>query len=240
MHDHDEGQDDRHENDRDDEDTRSYIHTRSCYIYDDRIHGSSGLVALLAGTLRLQLTKLLRDGVFGLELRELVLEPFSAAEIVRLDVRLDVVDAPLELIEPNQRVVDARVVQALPSVEPTARRPLPGQDRLLTRLRVDELFLEPHDVVVELVETFAEGLMLSAQRVGRRRRARLLGERRLREILAILVERELGLRLPIARLGFEIRQRARDLLAIRDGAGRRRANLDERVLHLLDHEAHEF
>src|SRR6185436_20761103 len=113
MHDHDEGQGDRHEDDRDDEESGRYI------------HGSSGFVALLPGTLRLELTQLLRDGVFRLELRELVLESLAAAEIVRLYVRLDVVDAPLELIEPNQRVVDARVVQTLAGFQPAARRALP-------------------------------------------------------------------------------------------------------------------
>ena len=82
--------------------------------------------------------------------------------------------------------------------------------------------------------------LLVAQRVRGGHDAGLLGERRLGEILALLVERELGLGLPIARLLLERGQRARDLLAVGDRARGRRANLDERVLHLLDHEAHEL
>src|SRR5690606_36067100 len=65
-------------------------------------------------------------------------------------------------------------------------------------------------------------------------------ERRLREILAVLVERELGLRLPVARFALEALELAADLLLVGDRARGGGADLDQRVLHLLDHQPHEL
>jgi hypothetical protein len=82
--------------------------------------------------------------------------------------------------------------------------------------------------------------VLAAQSIARIDDPGLLGQRRLGKILAFLIERELRFGLPITGLGLEPRQRTCDLFAVGNGAGRRRAHLDQGVFHLLDHEAYEL
>src|SRR5690606_31878850 len=118
-----------------------------------------------SGALGLERLELLLDRVRGLELGELLLQILLPADIVRLDVRLEIVHPPLELIEPDERVVDTIIVQALAHLEPTLGRLMPRENRTLPLLRVRELFLEPHDVGRELVETLRHRLLLLLERL---------------------------------------------------------------------------
>src|SRR5690606_22178794 len=140
------------------------------------------------------------DRLLALEARELLLEIALAAQVIGLGVRLEVVDAPLEAVEADQRVVDRIVVQAFAHLEAPRRGLMPRRDGLLARLRVDELLLETRDVVRKLLEAFADRLVLILEPLRRRRDLGLLGERGLREVVAVLVERELGLALPFGGL----------------------------------------
>src|SRR5690606_35635893 len=152
-------------------------------------------------------------------LRELVLQILLDAEVVRLDVRLEIVDPALERIEADQRVVDPIVVQALANVEPALCRLVPREDRPLPLLRVRELLLEPDDVGRELVQAVRDGAALLLERLRGLLDPRPLGERRLREVLAVLVERELGLRLPVLGLALQALELPRDLLLVGDRSG---------------------
>src|SRR5881394_1330575 len=104
VHDDDDRQHDRHEDDGQDEDAGA-----DCDAHLARLSAA----ALLRCALRLQVAELLRDRVLALELGELVLEVLLYAEIVGFGVRLEIVDPPLELVELYERVVDPVTVQAL-------------------------------------------------------------------------------------------------------------------------------
>jgi hypothetical protein len=90
-------------------------------------------------------------------------------------------------------------MQALAHFEPLRRRLVARENSLLARLGVYELLLETHDVVAELVEPVTDRRVLVTQRLGDGRDARLLGKRRLGQVLAFFVERKLRFGLPLAR-----------------------------------------
>src|SRR5690606_33749835 len=190
-----------------------------------------------AGHLPAKLLELARDRLVGFQGGELVLQVLRQAQVVRLHAAFHVVDAPRVLLEAHQRVVDLVVVDAAPRGEPAVRRLVAREQRLLPRLRVTQLALEPRDVVVQLGQALVDGLVIRLHGLGRRRGTLLLDQRRLREIVPALADRELGLRLPVPLLALQRLELAVQVLLVGNRPRRGRPHLDQRVLHLLDHEA---
>src|SRR6185437_12900327 len=182
----------------------------------------------------LERLELVLDAAFGLEAGELFADGWLAAEIVGLDLALDLVERALDLLESSKRIGDALVIKLGAHFETRGGRLLARDHRPLARLGVGELRLQLGDVLVLAGERLFDVLELLLERFLRRGNTRLGHERALGEVLAALGDGELGAALPFLVLGLERIDAARELALFRDRAHGRRAHLDQRVLHLLD------
>ena len=127
--------------------------------------------------------------------------------------------------------------QLPPRTKPRLARLAAQDDRTLPRLGILDLGLQCGDVDAELRQRIVENLEVAVQPFRSFLRLVAFEQRTPREIVATLADGDLGLALPFTRL---VRQPALppdDLLAVRDGPGRRAAHLDQRLLHFLDDQA---
>ncbi len=153
---------------------------------------------------------------------------------------LDAVYPPFETLESDQRIINPSVAYPFSNFQLAADGLMPGQQSLLLNLRVRQFIFEPADVGVEFLKAFIQRSAGRRQRIDSLTGARFLGKCRLGQIVTTFVDGEFGLRLPVIGFFVESFQRPRGLFPVGDRPCRRGANLDERILHLLDHKPHDL
>ena len=111
----------------------------------------------------------------------------------------------------------------------------PRGDRILAGAGFAQLALQLGDVRLVAAQHLLDLVHLGLEALGHLGRFLALGQRGLREVVAILAERELGLCRPVALDLVEPAQRAAHFLDVGDRPGGGRPNLDQRLFHLQDH-----